>query len=434
MTTASASPTQRIFRALMGLALVFTLAGGRLAAQTILRDPSQTLSLSKGASILMINAVNWDRVTVGDPDIAELLSLGPTEVLINGLEVGSTTMIMWELGGGPVLYRIEVTADAAGIERYLRALLDEEITVTASGNSVTLSGNLKDALSVERAVAIAGQSGAQVIDNMIAPPAQQVLLHVRFAEVNLSAMRDWSTAFSTLNPQDLDSDGDWFIETISSGIIRALLSNPNANIEALINASASKGNFKTLAEPNLLTLPGREATFLAGGEFPYPSIQSGASGNAVSVVFKEFGVRLRFTPTITRSGAIRLKVMPEVSSLDFANGLVFGGFQIPSLLTRRAETEVELREGQFLALAGLLDQTSLQNVTKIPLLGDIPVIGELFKSRANRYTQTELLVLVTPHLVVASDNPIALPTGEPETWQWPGWMRQTIRERQRPQN
>jgi pilus assembly protein CpaC len=133
----------------------------------------------------------------------------------------------------------------------------------------------------------------------------------------------------------------------------------------------------------------------------------------VTVVFKEFGIRLRFTPTILRSGAIRLKVQPEVSSLDFANGLVISGFEIPTILTRRAETEVELAEGQYLAIAGLLDNELINNVTKIPVLGDIPILGELFKSRQVRQRKTELLVLITPRLVTASGTPTPLPTGEP---------------------
>ena len=147
-----------------------------------------------------------------------------------------------------------------------------------------------------------------------------------------------------------------------------------------MQAAVAKGDLRTLAEPNLLTLPAKEAYFLAGGEFPYPTVQSGSS-NAMTITFKEFGVKLRFTPQIARNGAIRLKVAPEVSTLDFANGVTISGFEIPSLRTRRAETEVELREGQHLAIAGLLDNESTRNLTKIPILGDIPILGEFFKSK-----------------------------------------------------
>ncbi len=178
-----------------------------------------------------------------------------------------------------------------------------------------------------------------------------------------------------------------------------------------------------------MTLPGKEAYFLAGGEFPYPSVQGGSSSGAVSIVFKEFGIKLKFTPNIARNGAIRLKVAPEVSSLDFANGLTIQGFQIPSLRTRRAETEVELREGQYLAIAGLMDNETTRNLTKIPFIGDIPILGELFKSRGIRDRRTELLVVVTPELVQASDMAPKVPTGEPgaspgpDTWKREGSLK-----------
>ncbi len=177
----------------------------------------------------------------------------------------------------------------------------------------------------------------------------------------------------------------------------------------LIRALISKGLLKSLAEPNLIALPGREASFLAGGEFPYPAVQGGGGNNAVSIVFKEFGIRLRFTPTITRGGSIRLKVAPEVSALDFSNPLIFGGFTIPSLLTRRAETEVEMKNGQYLAIAGLVDNTLTDNSTKVPLLGDIPILGQFFRSKDARQRRTELLVLVSPKLVLPSDTPELLP-------------------------
>jgi pilus assembly protein CpaC len=384
-----------------------------------------------GTSALLVTPTNIQRWAVGEPLVAEVVELSPNELIINGKKLGTTTLIVWQTGQAPRVYSVEVTVDTPALERYLRAALPgEEIQVSASGNSVTLSGTVKDPNSVDRAVEIARGTGvAAVINNLVAPPAVQVLLRVRVAEVNRSALKDFATAFATLNPQNLDSDGDWSGSTISDGIIDFLLSNPNANLSAVISAAISRGNFRSLAEPNLLTLPGREASFLAGGEFPYPTVQGGTQfGQAITITFREFGVRLRFTPTITRSGSIRLKVAPEVSSLDFANGITLQGFEVPSILTRRAETEVELREGQYLALAGLIDNSTLENVTKIPILGDIPILGEFFKSRSARQRQTELLVLITPKLITASETPPAIPTGEPETWRWPGWMRRALQD------
>jgi pilus assembly protein CpaC len=209
----------------------------------------------------------------------------------------------------------------------------------------------------------------------------------------------------------------------ADGLINVGLFNANASIEALILYLQSKGDLRSLAEPNLITLPNKEADFLAGGEFPYPAVQGGGGNNAVSIVFKEFGIRLKFTPVITRNGSIRLKVAPEVSALDFSNPLIFGGFTIPSLLTRRAETEVEMKDGQYLAIAGLMNNTLSDNMTKIPILGDIPILGQFFRSKDARQNRTELLVLVTPKLILPSDSPAPLPTSEPETWRWSGSMK-----------
>jgi pilus assembly protein CpaC len=281
---------------------------------------------------------------------------------------------------------------------------------------VTLSGNAKDPNSVARAVDIAKGTGATVIDNLVAPQAVQVLVKVRFAEINRTALRDWSAALATLNPHKLDSDGDWSGATDPSAAaqnIAFLLASDNAQIQALIRAATQKGDLRTLAEPNLMTLPSKEAYFLAGGEFPYPSVQAGGASNAITITFKEFGIRLRFLPNIQRNGAIRLKVAPEVSSLDFGNAVSSSGFLVPALRTRRAETEVELRQGQYLVIAGLLDNETSRQLTKIPFLGDIPILGEFFKTRNNRDRRTELVVVVSPELVQATDTAPQMPTGEP---------------------
>jgi pilus assembly protein CpaC len=413
-------------RSLLVLALLLWGAASA-QAQRVVSQAERVVSVSKGGSALLVNPVPLSRFSVGEPGIAEATVISPTEVLINGKGLGTTTLFVWDNSGQVRVYSVEVTADAPGLERYLKSLMpDEEIQVSASGNSVTLSGTVKDPTAVARAVQVATATGATVIDNLVAPPAVQVLLKVRFAEINRTAIKDWATRFRVLNPQDLSDDGNWsgtVAANAETDVISFLLDSGNSELEAFVQAAISRGDLRTLAEPNLLTLPGKEAYFLAGGEFPYPTIQSGQS-NAVTIVFKEFGIRLRFTPNIARNGAIRLAVKPEVSTLDFANGLVIAGFEIPSLRTRKAETEVELREGQYLAVAGLLDNESTRNLTKIPILGDIPILGELFKSRAMRQRRTELLVVVSPQLVSATDVAPALPTGEPgttpppRTWRW----------------
>jgi pilus assembly protein CpaC len=416
---------------LVAIALALTaLLPGAARAQRVVTKAERVISVSKGASALLVNPIPISRFSVGDPQIAEATVLSPTEVLINGKGLGTTTLLIWDNTGEVKVNSVEVTADAPGLQRFLKNLMpDEEIAVTASGNTVTVSGTVKDPNSVARAIDIARATGATVIDNLVAPPAVQILLKVRFAEINRTALRDWSSQLSTLNPHKLDTDGNWSGNTdptVGANSVHFLLSNgTTARLEAFISAASQKGDLRTLSEPNLMTLPGREASFLAGGEFPYPSVQGGTSSGAVAIVFKEFGIRLKFTPNIARNGAIRIKLNPEVSSLDFANGLTIQGFQIPSLRTRRAETEVELRQGQYLAIAGLLDNETTRNLTKIPLLGDIPILGELFRSRGIRDRRTELLVIITPELVQAVDSAPPVPTGEPGPPPSPGtWKRE----------
>jgi len=411
-------------RCLPGLVLLALAVAPGLGAQQVFSQPERVISVSKGASVLLVNPVALQRFSVGDPGIAEATIVSPTEVVINGRGLGSTTLLIWDNSSQVKVYSVEVTADAPALERYLRQVMpDEQISVTASGNSVTLGGTVKDPNSVQRAIDIARTSGATIIDNMVAPPAVQVLLHVRFAEISRSVLKRWSTQLSTVNPQNLSDNGNYTASTNPSSTatsISFLLDNlpGNPQLQALINAAEQRGDFRDLAEPNLMTLPGKEAYFLAGGRFPFPAVQGGQTSGGIGIQFEEFGVRLRFTPTITRSGAIRLKLQPEVSALDFANGLVISGFTIPSITARRAETEVELRAGQYLAIAGLLDNTVTDNISKIPFLGDIPILGQLFRSKNLQQKRTELLVLVSPELVVASDRPAALPTGEPGDWPW----------------
>jgi pilus assembly protein CpaC len=259
-------------------------------------------------------------------------------------------------------------------------------------------------------VARATAPKANVINMLQVPGAaesQQVMLQVRFAEVNRRAITELGSSFFT-GPSGY---GNWVgrsttqqfaapdfrdDELFFSDFLNIFLFNTNYNVGALIRALKQTGFFQSLAEPNLIAYNNQEASFLAGGEFPVPIVQ-GATGT-VSVLFKEFGVRLTFRPTIA-GDLIRLRVAPEVSSLDFNNGILLEGFRIPALTTRRAETEVELRDGQSFAVAGLIDNQSQTDRTAVPILSSLPIIGNLFKSKAERQERTELLVIVTPRLV-----------------------------------
>ena len=383
------------------------------------------VTVGRGTSALLPQPTTVRRVSIGDPAIADAVVVSPREVLVNGRTLGSTTLFIWDVNENRRIYNIEVTVDAAALQRQLRALFPrEQVAVTASGNMVILSGQVSAAAVAGRALEIARGTGATVVDNLAIPPAQQILLQVRFAEVSRTAatqlgvdyrVGETSTLLTPLSPQAGDrvlglSTGD--------GLLNISVFQDNIQFEAVIRALKSRGLFRSLAEPNLLALDGTEASFLAGGEFPYPVPQGGGDNNAITITFREFGVRLRFIPRVTAAGNVRLEVEPEVSSLDFTGGLRLSGFAIPTILTRRAKTQIELRPGQTFAIAGLLDNSILNNLDRIPFLGDIPILGNLFRSREVRQRRNELLVLVTPRLVEPLNAAPPVPTGEPETWPW----------------
>ncbi len=409
----------------LALAALVPLAAG---AQQVLTQPEQVVTVVRGTSaLLQLGSGRLERVSIADPEVAEAVVITPQEVLINGVAVGTTSLMVWRADDRARLYNVEVVADLVALERQLQALYpDEDITVsTVGGNMVVLAGTVGSAAVVRGAEEVAAATGATVVNNLQIPEAAQILLHVRFAEVDRNAISRLGTNLFATNPQWADgvnNSDSTVIETLSEGIVRLLLVGKDSRLESVIKALKGRGDYRSLAEPNLIAVDGKEATFLAGGEFPFPVVQGGQS-NAVTIMWKEFGVRLNFTPTVTDAGNIHLKVAPEVSSLDFSNGLTLAGFQIPSLLTRRAETEVELKPGQHLAIAGLLDNSILKNVDKIPILGDIPILGLLFQSRDIRQKRTELLVIVTPYFVNPTDEAPPVPTGEPATWEWSRGMR-----------
>jgi pilus assembly protein CpaC len=399
---------------------VVTLAGGPASAQQFITAPHGSVTLARGTSAVLVTPVAISRVSMADSDVAEAVVMSPREVLINGKSLGTTTFVVWDAGGMRNIYGVEVTADAAALGGHLRMMYPEEnIEVSARGNTLVLTGRVSSALVARRARTLAEGTGASVIDNLETPAPTQILLQVRIAEVSQAALkRLGNQVIDVLNPHKLDSDGDWRAGTDSDGIIQLSLINSDAYLRAVIRALQETGDFKSLAEPNLLALDGQQASFLAGGEFPYPTVQGGQRSDAITIDWREFGVQLSFTPTVTNAGNINLIIAPEVSTLDFAQGLMIAGFQIPAVLTRRAMTQVELREGQHLVIAGLMDRSIQTTVRKLPLLGDIPFLGVLFRSRFDRQEVTELLIIVSPRIVEPTDHPPAIPTGEPETWEW----------------
>lgn len=417
--------------------LSWTLAAALLLPAPSAAQEAEIVQVARGNSAVVTHRSTLERVLITNPEIADAVPVSATEVVLNGNQAGTTTLLVWGLDGSRAQYQVRVTPDVFHLQEELNRLLPGQgITARGVGSSILVSGTVRDAQSAERALLLAESlaDGATVVDHIALPDRPQVMLQVRFAEVNRNALQNLGMNIMRIDPADPLGDDQGFINTggISGNVrggadqafsdqVNFYLFQRSSNVAALIQALRTQGVFRSLAEPNLLAVPGETATFLAGGEFPFPVLQG--QGQGVTIQFKEFGVRLGFTPTITNSGAIRLQVAPEVSSLDFGNGLQISGFLIPALLSRKAETVVELEEGQTFAIAGLMDNSSTTSVSKVPLLGDLPILGALFRSESVRQNRTELLVLVTPHLVRPSADDPSIPTGEVESWEWMRHMR-----------
>ena len=349
----------------------------------------------------------------------------PREVLIDGKSAGTVSLIVW---GGDQRRQYDVVVDpgVTTLQQTFQQLFPgEDLRVSMNDESVILTGNVSSNAVMLRAGEIAeGMSSKTSVINLLQLPggsgSQQVMLQVRIAEVNRRAVQELGVNFFSTRPDatgrvttqqfaapDFDDQKQGGLNF--SDFLNIFFFNRSEGLGVAIKALEQKGLFQSLAEPNLIAYNGQEASFLAGGEFPVPVVQ-GATGT-VTIMFKEFGVRLNFKPTIA-GDVIRLKVRPEVSSLDFNNGITLQGFRIPSLITRRAETDVELRDGQSFAIAGLLNNITQNDGANVPFLSKIPIIGYLFKSNADRKERTELMVLVTPHLVrpMNPDEVPALPT------------------------
>jgi len=398
-----------VVAALAGTALLSAVVPARAQEQ-----PAQPrVVLTAGRSTVLNTDFDVTRIAVTNPAVADATVVQPREILIDGKAPGTISLIVW--GGTQRLqYDIVVEQPTPALEQQLKQLFPAEtIGVAINADAIILSGRVSSTEVMLRAAEVARASApkSNVINMMTVPGgsgAKQVMLQVRFAEVNRRALtevgaslftgvkgfKNWTgrTTTQQFTAPDFDSD-----KLVFSDFLNLFLFNNKYNVGTLIKALKQKGYFQSLAEPNLIAYDGQEASFLAGGEFPIPFVTGGVT-NTISIIFKEFGVRLNFKPTIA-GDLIRLHVRPEVSSLDFNNGILLEGFRIPAITARRAETEVELRDGQSFAIAGLINNESQNDTAAMPILSQIPIVGALFKSNADRKERTELLVIVTPRLV-----------------------------------
>lgn len=417
------TPMIRPAHRLAGLALCVALVAGAHSAPQAQGQPQSTaamprVSLTAGRSTVLPVDFDITRVAITNPAIADAVVVAPREILIDGKAQGTISLIVWG-EGRRMQYDIAVDAPVTQLQQQLRNLFPgEDIQVTVNEEATTLSGRVSSNAVMLKAGEIAEKTSAkQKVINLLQVPGgidtQQVLLQVRFAEVNRQALAEAGVSLFT----GVNGYKDWVgrattqqfaapnFETDKltfSDFLNLFVFNTKYNVGGLLKALQTRGFLQSLAEPNLIAYNGKEASFLAGGEIPVPVVQGGGVAGAVTILYKEFGVRLNFTPTIA-GDVIRLHVKPEVSALDFANGVTVNGFRVPALTTRRAETEIELRDGQSFAIAGLMNNISQTDRNAIPVLSSVPVLGNLFKSKAARQSRTELMVLITPRLVKPLD-------------------------------
>jgi pilus assembly protein CpaC len=399
-------------------------------------EAPQSLHLLVGRSLVITSPARIKRISLADPNIADALAVTPNEILLTGKAPGGVSLIIWDEAEQSQSFEVSVDIDILGLSQKIHEVFPSEpVQIETSRDLVMLSGKISSAAVADKILEVAKNSSPKVTNFMEVPaapvaPTGEVLLQVKFAEVDRSAVSQLgvnllypgsknvgSVTTGQFGPPSFsgsiaNTNGGAATPTFSlTDVLNVFLYRPDINLAATIRALQQNNLLQILAEPNLLTASGKEASFLAGGEFPFPVVQAGAgTAPVITIQFREFGVRLDFTPTITPDGMIHLKVKPEVSSLDFSNALSLQGFIIPALSTRRVESEMDLIDGQSFAIAGLMDNRVQEQFQKIPGIGSIPVLGKLFQSRSLTKSNDELLIVVTPTIVRPSPS-YQLPLG-----------------------
>jgi pilus assembly protein CpaC len=418
------------------------LCANKLRAAQAATAPAggEQILIGAGKTRLLDMPVNIERVSVASPEIAEAVPVSARSLMINGRAPGETSLVIWLNDGSRREYDVDVQIAPSRLiaaREQLNTEFGGNASMTVDNGAVYLTGRVSDLYASERAVSIAATMGRVVnlLKVDIPPQAQQILLKVRFANVDRSKASDLGINFfgapqgfpftatvGTYSPTTITgltsstlggsaSGGSSSSASLSlSDALNLLFFDPHLNLGATLKALQAQSVLEILAEPNVLAINGKEASFVAGGEFPFPTLQGGGGGvGQVTIQFREYGVRIHFLPIITPRGTIRLHVTPEVSSLDYANSLSVSGFTVPALATRRIDTEVELESGQSFAIAGLLDNRTTESLSKIPGLANIPLFGKLFQTKSVSKTNSELMVIVTPELVAPIAEGQALP-------------------------
>jgi pilus assembly protein CpaC len=411
-----------VFMLVMALLPKISPASNGIEMQTL---ETEKLTLVSGKSIVLRSTEPISRVSIAAPEVADFLILSANEIYITGKAAGSTNLTLWQNKKLVAIYDLEVAYDLSRLKQQMHEILPDEeaLQVIGTNDSITLSGKVSNAVNLSQALALAKSYAPENrVNNLVeVGGVHQVMLEVRVAEISRSLTRRLGINFAA-------QKGDQFAVSLLGGLadldegipaVESLLAGPAVNSlfrfdtgevtwTGFLDALNEDGLLKILAEPTLITMSGQSADFLAGGEFPVPVPQGLGT---VAIEYKPFGVGLIFAPTVLSKDKISIQVTPEVSELDFSTAAVIEGFVTPGITTRRASTTVELGDGQSFAIAGLLRESVLTDVQKFPLLGEIPVLGALFQSKSFIKRKTELVIVVTPHLVKPLDMAkVSLPT------------------------
>jgi pilus assembly protein CpaC len=418
--------------------VIGNIAVGQDTSQPVAPAEGETVHVLVGKSILINVQKPLTRVLSSNPAVVETMAASPTEIVVEGKAPGASSLILWDANGRSQVLDVVSDIDIAALRNVIQKTYpNEHLQLEADGGRLLLTGTASKPHIVEDLGKMASVYSKDVVNSILVPIShdRQVLLEVKFAEVDRAALSQvgvniFSTgAGNTIGTTTTGQFGNFGQQKINDAfgagtphfpfeikdftvnqVLNIFLFRPDLHLGTVIQALQAQNVLQILAEPNLMAISGQKATFLAGGEFPFPIVQPSAGFSSISIIFKPFGVKLDFTGIIQDDNTLRLHVAPEVSALDFTNAVTLpGGGTVPAISTRRAETEIELKDGQSFGIAGLLDQRATAQLSKVPGIGDIPVLGQLFRSRSVNKTNNELLVFVTPHIIdpvrVASPPP-----------------------------
>lgn len=390
----------KIARRAFAATALWVAAAALIAPRTALAQGAEELRLTVGKSVVIDYPEDIKQISTTDPGILDASPITTREILLNAKGLGSATMVVWSSSNQRMFYNVTVELNTESLKRILRETFPKEtIEVRTSGESVSLNGTVSSKEVSDRAAQLAGVTAKTVVNNLALVPekvTQQILLHVKFAQLDRTKAEHYGINFQSTGAFNFLGS----LQTAATSGPQLAGSFRNINLSGQLQALQERQIVQILAEPTLVTRDGKEGSFLVGGEVPVPVIQGGNNTNAVTIQYREYGIRLRYTPELTINKTIKLALTQEVSTLDYANSATIANFVIPGLQTRRAETNVELAEGETFAVAGLLDNRDRESFSRIPGISSVPIIGNLFKNKQSLKQNVELIMLVTPEITM----------------------------------